>query len=474
MTIARVTKLTTIDSAILITAIRKIGLETLIPCALEKRIRFDMKNSKDNRLTIKFQKYAKQLCLETILLILLSACNLGVGVDYSNKGSIVVYDEPKTWIDFDAPIPILTTKVPQLGIDRLHLFVDSLKGKRIAIVCNQTSMVKDVHLLDTLLALNLNVVKVFSPEHGFRGDISAGEKVSSSIDSKTGIPLVSLYGTHKKPVESDLSDVDIIIFDIQDVGVRFYTFLSTMHFVMEACAENGKQMVVLDRPNPNAHYIDGPILEPAYKSFVGMHPVPIVYGMTIGEYALMINGEGWLDKKLTCKLWIIPCKNYTHKTKYILPIPPSPNLRSELAISLYPSLCLFEATTVSVGRGTDQPFEVYGHPKFPNSEFKFSPKPQFGASNPPQAYCICNGFNLASSLAKRSYEINLNYLINARDLLGDSIEFIDQGAFFNRLAGNAVLKEQFAKGWSAKEIRSTWKPGLEEFKTIRKKYLLYN
>ena len=450
------------------------GLETFVPCTLESSMRFDMKNSKDKRLKFRFQKYAKQLCLETFFLFLLYSCNLDASAGYKNTGSIVIDDAPNLLINFNTVSPAFSVKDVQLGIDRLHLFVDSLKGKNIAIVCNQTSMVKGVHLLDTLLALKLNVVKVFSPEHGFRGDIGAGEKIHSSVDPKTGIPLVSLYGTHKKPTELDLIDVDIVIFDIQDVGVRFYTFLSTMHFVMEACAENNKQMVVLDRPNPNAHYIDGPILESAYTSFVGMHPVPIVYGMTIGEYALMINGEGWLDKKLNCKVWIIPCKNYTHKTKYTLPIYPSPNLRSDLAISLYPSLCLFEATTVSIGRGTERPFEIYGHPKFPKSNFVFSPTPGMSSSNPPQSYCLCNGFDLTSYSSKRSYEINLNYLTNARDLLSDSITFIDQPSFFNRLAGNSTLKDQLVKGWSAREIRETWKPGLAQFKEIRKKYLLYN
>jgi uncharacterized protein YbbC (DUF1343 family) len=245
---------------------------------------------------------------------------------------------------------------PILGIERLHLVLDSLKGKQIAVVGNQTSVIRTTHLVDTLLSLGLNVKKVFSPEHGFRGDADAGEKVHSTVDQKTGLPIISLYGMNKKPMPYQLSDIDVVIFDIQDVGVRFYTYISTLHYVMEACAENKKKLVLLDRPNPNGHYIDGPIREPEHRSFVGMHPVPIVYGMTIGEYALMVNGEKWLKDSLSCNLWVIPCKNYTHKSKYILPVPPSPNLRSEAAITLYPSLCLFEATTVSVGRGTDRPF----------------------------------------------------------------------------------------------------------------------
>lgn len=363
---------------------------------------------------------------------------------------------------------------PVLGIDRLHLFLDSLENKNIAVVSNQTSVVGNVHLVDTLLALQLKVKKVFAPEHGFRGDADAGEKVHSTVDEKTGLPLISLYGQNKKPQPEQLADIDIVIYDIQDVGVRFYTYISTLHYVMEACAENGKQLVVLDRPNPNGHYIDGPVRDPEHRSFVGMHPVPIVYGMTIGEYAMMINGERWLRDSLTCKMWVIPCKNYTHKTKYVLPVPPSPNLRSEAAIALYPSLCMFEATTISVGRGTERPFEMFGHPKFPKTEFEFTPVASYGAKNPMYENRLCNGFDLQNSIVKRKYEINLNYLIQAKDLLGDSITFIDQTGFFNRLAGTSKLKDQLNAGWTAKEIRATWEPGLQEFKKIRVKYLLYD
>ena len=473
MTIARVTKLTTIDSAILITAIRKIGLETLIPCALERRIRFDMKNSKDNRSTFRFQKYAKQLCLETILLILLSACNLGVGVSLTNNGSAISSGDSLSLIDSKHLSPVVSSPIKP-GIDQMKLFIDSIKGKRIAVVSNQSSFVDRIHLVDTLLSLKINVVKVFCPEHGFRGDLDAGEKVVNSIDAKTGVPLVSLYGSNKKPSPAQLKDIDIVIFDIQDVGVRFYTFLSTLHYVMEACAENQKKLLVLDRPNPNAHYIDGPILEPACSSFVGLHPVPIVYGMTIGEYANMINGEGWLKEKIKCDLAVIPCKNYSHNIEYVLPIAPSPNLRTSRAISLYPSLCLFEATTVSVGRGTDQPFEIYGHPKFPSTTFSFIPEVKSGAKKPLHQGLKCNGFSLSLGDDVRTNEINLDYLINARDILIDSFVFIDQDVFFNNLAGTPSLKEQLYKGWSAAQIRETWKPGLDAFKLIRKKYLLYN
>jgi uncharacterized protein YbbC (DUF1343 family) len=430
-----------------------------------------MKNSNDNFLPIWFQKYGKLLCLETIFVFLLVSCSQNVKGESTITGTIVINEDTLRTSDAQVKKPIV--KAPILGIDRLHLFVDSLNGKRIAVVGNQTSVVKGIHLVDTLLALKLNVVKVFSPEHGFRGDVDAGEKVNHSIDTKTGIPLVSLYGNNKKPTAEQLSDVDVVIYDIQDVGVRFYTFISTLHYVMEACAEQKKQVVVLDRPNPNGHYVDGPILETTHKSFVGMHPVPIVYGMTIGEYAMMINGENWLENGSKCNLWIIPCLNYTHKTKYMVPVPPSPNLRSEAAIALYPSLCLFEATTVSVGRGTEKPFEIFGHPRFPKSEFEFTPTPQTGAKNPPHENKVCHGFDLSKSTTKRTYEINLNYLIQARDLLGDSAVLIDQNGFFNRLAGTSTLKEQLYKGWSAKEIRETWKPGINNFLAIRKKYLLY-
>jgi len=441
----------------------------------------DMKRSKDNYSILQLQKYTKLLAWVALQTILLVSCtileNKATHAVINPVAETIVIEEDSievrqiTEVQNNYQKPILQN--PILGIDRLHLFVDSLKNKRIAVVSNQTSVVNGVHLVDTLLALKLNVIKVFSPEHGFRGDLDAGQHVSHSIDEKTGIPLVSLYGSNKKPTDAQLTDVDIVIYDIQDVGVRFYTYISTLHYVMEACAENKKQMVVLDRPNPNGHYVDGPVLEPQFKSFVGMHPVPIVYGMTIGEYAMMINGEGWLHRGIRCSLWVIPCKNYKHKLKYTLPVAPSPNLRTDAAITLYPSLCLFEATTISVGRGTDQPFEVYGHPKFPVLAYQFMPIPTIGAKSPLHLNKLCQGYDLRGSSVKRSYEINLSYLINARDLLGDTNVFIDQPAFFNRLAGTASLKEQLDKGWSAKEIRATWQDDLKSFMDIRKKYLLY-
>ena len=415
------------------------------------------------------------MCLKSFLLVLIASCGIQNKRDIGTNQTQIIEEclvEDEECI-YEERIIANSLHHPILGIDRLHLFMDSLQNKNIAVVSNQTSMVGNVHLVDTLLALNLNVKKVFAPEHGFRGQADAGEKVYSSLDEKTGLPLISLYGQNKKPTATQLEDIDIVIYDIQDVGVRFYTYISTLHYVMEACAENGKQLVVLDRPNPNGHYIDGPVREPAQRSFVGMHPVPIVYGMTIGEYAMMINGQHWLRDSLECKLWVIPCRNYTHKTKYVIPVAPSPNLRSEAAIALYPSLCLFEATTVSVGRGTERPFEMFGHPRFPKDEFQFTPVSTIGAKSPLYENKLCNGIDLHSSISKRKYEINLNYLIQAKELLGDSVMFVDQMGFFNRLAGTSKLREQIYAGWTAKEIRATWQPGLQEFRKIRQKYLLY-
>lgn len=452
--------------------IRTIGLETFLPCVLLFESRRDMKNSNDTLFHFTIQRYIKVLCLFTFFTFLVTSCgnyelksNTIVGEVQHDRDTIQKQEIKEAAKPNEKPI--------QLGIERFSLYLDSLSGKRIAVVANQTSVVKKSHLVDTLIAMKMQVVKVFSPEHGFRGDADAGERVNSSVDEKTGIPIVSLYGNNKKPSAAQMADVDIVLFDIQDVGVRFYTFISTLHYVMEACAENNKKLIVLDRPNPNAHYVDGPVLEYRYKSFVGMHPVPIVYGMTIGEYAKMINGEGWLDNKKQCDLTVIPCKNYTHKTRYSLPIAPSPNLKSDVAIALYPSLCLFEATTVSVGRGTDRPFEYFGHPRFPKLDHTFTPEPKVGAKNPMHKYKLCNGFDLSKSQLKRTYELNLNYLIQSRDLLGDSAVFIDQNLFFNRLAGTASLKEQIYKGWSAQEIKETWKPGISSFMDTRKKYLLY-
>lgn len=360
-----------------------------------------------------------------------------------------------------------------VGAENTTNVVALLKNKKVGIVGNQSSLVGNTHLVDTLLSSKINIVRVFSPEHGFRGDADAGEKVSNGKDVKTGLEIVSLYGDNKKPTSKQLEGIDLLVFDIQDVGVRFYTYISTLHYVMEACAENNIELIVLDRPNPNGHYVDGPILDMKFKSFVGMHPIPIVHGMTIAEYAQMINGESWLKDSVQCDLKIITCEGYNRNMPYSLPVPPSPNLRSDLAIQLYPSICLFEATTVSIGRGTDFPFEVYGHPDFPATDFSFTPKSGFGSKEPKQENKLCNGYHLTDEKYQRIYQLDLSFLVNANNLLKGKT-FIDREKFFNLLAGNDILIEQLKNGMSEDEIRKSWEPGLSEFKEMRKKYLLYD
>ena len=359
-----------------------------------------------------------------------------------------------------------------VGAEQTIDYLPLLKDKKVGIVGNQSSLIGQTHLVDSLLSLKVNVAKVFSPEHGFRGDADAGEHVSSEKDSKTGLPIVSLYGKNKKPTQDQLKGLEIVIFDIQDVGVRFYTYISTLHYVMEACAEANIPLIVLDRPNPNGHYVDGPVLDMKYKSFVGMHPVPIVYGMTIGEYGKLINGEKWLEKNLNCDLTVIPCKNYDHDTPYSLPVPPSPNLRSDVSIQLYPSLCILEATTVTVGRGTDGPFEYYGHPDFPKMDFEFTPKSGLGSKNPKYKGVKCNGYNLNDSDHFRATRFDLSFLLNANELLKGKT-FVDRTRMFNLLSGNGVLVQQLKEGKSEEEIRKSWQGKLDAFKSIRAKYLIY-
>jgi uncharacterized protein YbbC (DUF1343 family) len=360
-----------------------------------------------------------------------------------------------------------------IGAERMEELIEIIGSRSVALVGNQTSVLNNnTHLVDTLLSRDLKLVKVFSPEHGFRGTASAGKKINNSKDEKTGLPIVSLYGDHKKPTKEDLANIELVIFDIQDVGVRFYTYISTLHYVMEACAELGLPVLVLDRPNPNGDYIDGPILELAHRSFVGMHPVPVVHGMTIGEYALMINGEHWLKDSVQCNLTILPCKNYSHEMVYSLPIPPSPNLRSDISIRLYPSLCFFEGTTVSVGRGTDHPFELYGHPDMDKDEFSFKPKSTMGAVYPKHQNIECGGVNLIDeSLASR---FTLSYLISALKLIGDPVSTINRKKFFILLSGTEKLYNQIISGLSENEIRKTWHRDLEDYRGIRAKYLKYD
>jgi uncharacterized protein YbbC (DUF1343 family) len=350
-----------------------------------------------------------------------------------------------------------------------------LQGKRVAVVANHTSLINGAHLVDSLLNSGINIVKIFSPEHGFRGKADAGQLIDDKIDLVTGLPVISLYGKHKKPTNEDLQNVDLIVFDIQDVGARFYTYISTMTYVMEACAENEIPVIILDRPNPNGFYVDGPVLEKEFKSFVGMHPVPIVHGMTVGEYAKMVNGELWLTDSLQCDLTVIPVKNYAHGDFYELPVKPSPNLPNKFAVYLYPSLCLFEGTVVSVGRGTDYPFQVIGHPDFPSGNYIFVPRSIPGAATHPRhENDSCRGRNLigyAREMKNNPAQLNLTWLIDYYEALKDKTNFFTD--YFTLLAGTETLQKQIEEGWTEEQIRESWQPGLDEFKPIRKKYLLY-
>ncbi|GIJ95968.1 hypothetical protein CAPN001_05370 [Capnocytophaga stomatis] len=362
-----------------------------------------------------------------------------------------------------------------LGANRMDLYLPLLQNKKVGIVTNQTGIVKTqngkyVHLVDTLLKKDVKVIKVFAPEHGFRGQADAGEVVKDGKDSKTGLPIVSLYGKNKKPTREQLADLDVVLFDLQDVGVRFYTYISTLHYVMEACAEQQLPVVVLDRPNPNAHYIDGPVLEPEFKSFIGMHPVPVVYAMTIGEYGQMINGEKWLNNNLVANLKVIPLANYTHQTPYSLPVKPSPNLPNDVSINLYPSLCFFEGTNISMGRGTSWQFQVYGSPYLENTSFSFTPKPNEGDKKPMFNGKVCYGEDLRNhpTLSK----LNFTWLKKALEQSkGVKMPFFTSS--FNKIAGNATLKQQIIDQKSDDEIRKTWQPALDKFKQTRKKYLIY-
>ncbi|MEI8225356.1 MAG: DUF1343 domain-containing protein [Bacteroidota bacterium] len=365
-------------------------------------------------------------------------------------------------------------KDPIPGAYQIELYKQLIEGKSVAVVANQTSMIGKTHLVDNLLSIGIDIRVIFAPEHGFRNMADAGERIENSKDTETGISLISLYGTHLKPTTEDLAGIDIIIFDIQDVGARFYTYISTLHYILESCAENHVKCLVLDRPNPNGFYFDGNVLDTAYSSFVGMDPVPIVHGMTVGEYAQMINGEGWLKGGVKCDLTVIKCKNYTHKTFYELPVKPSPNLPNQTSVYLYPSICFFEGTVISCGRGTSFPFQTFGNPDLPDRGFSFIPESVPGAKKPLLLGIKCYGTDLRDAIKKKLVpkpQLNLDWVIGAYNDYPNKDKFFKP--YFDVLAGGPVLREQIQKGMTAKEIRATWKEALIKYAKIREKYLLY-
>jgi uncharacterized protein YbbC (DUF1343 family) len=357
---------------------------------------------------------------------------------------------------------------------RTHLYMPRLQGEQVAVVANHTALVDGVHLVDTLLSRGIEVTRIFSPEHGFRGEGEAGELIGDDTDPATGLPVISLYGSNKKPELKDLEDVDVVVFDIQDVGVRFYTYISTMHYVMEACAETGTRFLVLDRPNPNGFYVDGPVLDLDYRSFVGMHPIPLVHGMTIAELGRMINSEGWLGDGLRCDYQWIACENYTHDSLYQLPVAPSPNLPNMRSIYLYPSLGLMEGTIVNVGRGTDWPFQVFGHPEMKDAEFTYQPRSIEGVStNPKYKGEVCRGIDLRDYPLDSILEhpgLRLQWVRQARNHVPEEDFFLP---FFNNLAGNKELMQQLKQDVPTPEIRKKWEDDLEQFMQMRKQYLIY-
>lgn len=356
-----------------------------------------------------------------------------------------------------------------LGAERMEEYLTALEGKRVALVVNQTSVINNTHLVDTLLSRGVNVVKVMAPEHGFRGEAPDGAIIGDARDEKTGLPIISIYGRSKKPSPEMLEDIDVLIFDIQDVGIRFYTYISTMHYVMEAAAENDKEVMILDRPNPNGMYIDGPVKDDDINAFVAMHPIPIVHGLTVGELAHMINGEGWLKDGIQPQIKIIPMTGWDHNSTYNLPIKPSPNLPTDNAIALYPTLGLFEGSVVSVGRGTDFPFEVIGHPDFSKGTFSFTPQPNGGSKYPPMEGELCQGKDFRGIEAPR--ELTLKYLLEYHADIKDDTTFFR--SYIDQLSGTKEFRKQVEAGWSEEEIKATWQPKLDAYKAMRKKYLLY-
>ena len=402
--------------------------------------------------------WVKNTFLFLVLIVISTAC-----FPKKTKGIILKNDDVRK-------IKIVSDSMIKTGADNYSKYLPLLKDKKIGVVTNQTGILANkIHLVDFLLSKNITIKTIFAPEHGFRGTADAGEHVIDGKDTKTSLPIISLYGDNRKPKPEQLAGIDLVVFDLQDVGVRFYTYLSTLHYVMEACAENNIPLIILDRPNPNKKIVDGPILEKEFASFVGMHPVPILYGMTIGEYAQMINGEKWLQNGVQCKLTVIPCLNYNRKMNYSLPVKPSPNLPNDQSINLYASLCLFEGTNVSVGRGTEKQFQIYGSPFLPKTNFSFSPKPNFGAKEPIYKNKICYGEDL--SVVSKVNQLELKWIIKAYNETSDKSQFFN--FYFSKLAGTKKLQQQIETGISEKEIRKSWENGLEEFKKIRIKYLIY-
>jgi uncharacterized protein YbbC (DUF1343 family) len=413
-----------------------------------------------------------------------------------------VFPQPAAIKNNKKPIPQSQSKQPLAGAYQVNEYLPMLQGKRVAIFANNTSTIGNSHLVDTLKKLGVNITKIFGPEHGFRGTASAGEKIDNYTDQQTGIPVISLYGKKRKPSEEDLADVDILVFDIQDVGVRFYTYISSLQEFMESAMEFNKPLIILDRPNPNGYYVDGPVLDTTFRSFIGMQPVPVVYGMTIGEYANFLIGEGLLDKNVMASwmmrivdkgskkegnglnITVIKCRNYTHKSTYSLPVKPSPNLPDDKSVYWYPSTCFFEGTVLSEGRGTEHPFQIFGHPSLPKTLYAFTPVTNTGAKNPKLENKLCYGWNLAETpiVPGKNGRLQLQYLLEAYKMFQDKENFFivakkdtvkPTDIFFNKLAGNAELLQQIKSGKSESEIRASWQPKLAAFKAKRKKYLMY-
>jgi uncharacterized protein YbbC (DUF1343 family) len=396
--------------------------------------------------------------LALVFSFFINSCSNGQSVKKGNADNIA---------DRELVNPII------VGAEQPEIYLDSLKGKNVGLVVNQSSLVKGQHLLDFLLENKILVKKIFAPEHGFRGNIDRGDHVESEVDVLTGIPIVSMFGKNRRPTNEQLQDVDVMIFDIQDAGARFFTYISSMHEVMEACAMNNKPLIILDRPNPLGDYVDGPVRKEGFKSFVGMHPIPVVHGLTVGELAQMINGEKWLENERQCKLFVVKVKNYNHSMHYSLPVKPSPNLPNELSIRLYPSLCFFEATPISIGRGTLFPFQVIGYPDKRFGDSLFIPVDIKGMQmNPIQEGKICYGVDLRS-LNPDSVKFTLNYIIDFYNKFKNKREFFSRRRWFNLLAGNDKLIQQIEAGLSEAEIKASWKEEIDNYLIMRKKYMLY-